>query len=403
MFYYSGMDRVEKLAALSQDMETEIESTNQCHPVIGGKQLPQIPIAEVAMPGGKKMKVLKTMLTSACERNCHYCVFRAGRNMRRQTFKPEEMAKTFLMVYEAGAVEGLFLSSGVIKGGVATQDRLLDTADILRNKMGYRGYLHLKLMPGVERDQVRRAMQLGSRVSANLEAPNAGRMPSLAPMKDFNTELLDPLKWAQEIRKNEAPQGTWNGRWASTITQFVVGPSGESDLELLSTSEFLYEQLGLSRTYYSGFIPVADTPLENEAPTDPMRQHRLYQSSFLLRDYGFGLEDMPFTPEGQLPLDRDPKTAWAEQNLLHKPIELNTATREQLLMVPGVGTHGAETILRARRTHRIRSIKDLKQLGIVTTRMKPYVLVDGRQPDFQPNLFSLPAPLSQAEVRNFSG
>lgn len=372
-----------KLAKLSTDMHYEADGERECHPVIDGKQFPQIPISEVAMPGGKKMKVLKTMLTSACERNCNYCPFRAGRNLRRQTFKPEELAKTFLEVYRTGAVEGLFLSSGIIRGGVTTQDKLIDTADILRNKLGYRGYLHLKIMPGAERDQLRRSMQLASRVSVNLEAANPGRLPLLAPMKNFAEELLAPLKWAQEIRQNQPPLGTWNGRWASTITQFVVGPSGESDLELLSTSEYLYTQLGLKRTYYSAFFPILDTPLENHAPEDPVREHRLYQSSFLLRDYGFSLEDMPFAQNGNLPIDKDPKLAWAEINLLHQPIELNTATRQQLLMVPGIGPQGAAIILRVRRLHKLRSLEDLRELGIATKRVKPFILLDGVQPAYQ--------------------
>jgi predicted DNA-binding helix-hairpin-helix protein len=309
--------------------------------------------------------------------------------MRRQTFKPEELAKTFLAVYTAGAVEGLFLSSGIIKGGVRTQDKLLDTADILRNKLGYKGYLHLKIMPGSEKDQVRRAMQLASRISSNLEAPNERRLPALAPMKIFTEELLGPLKWAQEIRQTEPPSSTWNGRWASTITQFVVGPSGESDLELLSTSEYLYKQLGLKRSYYSAFHPVPDTPLENEAAENPVREHRLYQASFLLRDYGFSLEDMPFTQAGSLPLEKDPKVAWAELNLLHQPVELNTATREQLLMVPGIGPQSANRILGARRRHHLSSLDDLHQMGVSTKRMKPYVLVGGRQLDYQMDLFGL--------------
>lgn len=389
------MDSLTRLKLLTQDMHYEADGRHECHPVIGGQQMPQIPIAEVSVPGGGKMKVLKSMLTSACERDCHYCPFRAGRNLRRETFKPEELAQTFVNIYRTGAVEGIFLSSGVIKGGVSTQDRLLDTADILRHKLGYKGYLHLKLMPGVERDQVRRAMELGSRVSANLEAPNAKRMPALAPMKHFGEELLDPLKWAQEIRKNEDPRGSWNGRWASTITQFVVGPAGESDLELLSTSEYLYKQLGLARTYYSAFNPVPDTPLDNLPAEDPIREHRLYQSSFLLRDYNFGLEDMPFNQEGNLPLHKDPKTAWAEQNLFHSPIEINQANREQLMMIPGIGARGAQSILRARRYRRITSLDDLRKIGVSTKRMKPYVLVNGRQPDFQLDLFELPPPVSR--------
>jgi predicted DNA-binding helix-hairpin-helix protein len=183
-------------------------------------------------------------------------------------------------------------------------------------------------MPGSEKDQLRRAMQLADRVSINLEAANPVRLAALAPRKKFAEELLAPLKWAEEIRQKEAPR-TWNGRWASTITQFVVGASGESDLELLSTSEYLYKQLKLKRTYFSAFVPIEDTPLENHPAENPWREHRLYQASFLLRDYGFSMEELPFAQTGQLPLNKDPKTAWAEQTLLHQPIELNKATRRR--------------------------------------------------------------------------
>jgi predicted DNA-binding helix-hairpin-helix protein len=387
MFYIGQMKSYLKLARLSTDMHLEADGEKECHPVIDGKHLPEIPISEVSMPGGKRMKVLKTMLTSACERNCNYCPFRAGRNMRRSTFKPEELAKTFVEVHRSGAVEGLFLSSGIIKGGVSTQDRLIDTADILRNKLGYRGYMHLKLMPGLERDQVLRSMQLATRVSMNLEGANENRLFFLAPMKKFEDELLMPLKWAEEIRRNENPQLAWNGRWAATITQFVVGPSGESDLELLSTSEFLYKKLGLKRTYYSAFFPILDTPLENHAPENPIREHRLYQSSFLLRDYGFSLEDMPFTQSGNLPLDIDPKLAWAQQNLLNTPLEINSSSREQLLQIPGIGPMGANSILKARRGRKIRSLSDLQKLGISSKRAKPFILLDGSQPAYQYDLF----------------
>lgn len=392
MFYYLWVDVFQKLGIASEDMKLEADGEKDCHPVIQGKQLPPIPIAEVAMPGGRKMKVLKTMLTTACERNCNYCPFRAGRNMRRQTFKPEEMATTFVKLYRAGMVEGLFLSSGIIKGGVTTQDKLIDTADILRNKLGYKGYIHLKIMPGAERDQLRRSMELADRVSVNLEAANPSRLPTLAPMKKFADELLAPLKWADEIRQNERPAQTWNGRWASTITQFVVGASGESDLELISTSEYLYEQLRLKRTYYSAFVPILDTPLQNHPAENPWREHRLYQASFLLRDYGFSMEELPFAQNGRLPLNKDPKTAWAEQTLLHKPIEINKANREQLLMVPGIGPKGADGILKARRFHKMRSLDDLQRLGIVSKRAAPYVLLDGKMPLFQLRLMEPPEP-----------
>jgi predicted DNA-binding helix-hairpin-helix protein len=395
------VDQFAKLGTLSKDMVLEAESEQECQPVIRGKSLLTIPITEVALPGGKKMKVLKTMLTTACERNCHYCPFRAGRKMRRETFKPHEMAEAYITVYKAGAVEGLFLSSGILKGGVTTQDKLIDTADILRTKMDYRGYMHLKIMPGAEKDQLRRAMQLADRVSVNLEAPNPGRLPTLAPMKNFADELLAPLKWAEEIRQQETPR-TWNGRWASTITQFVVGASGESDLELISTSEYLYKQLKLKRTYFSAFVPIEDTPLENHPAENPWREHRLYQASFLLRDYGWGMEELPFEQNGRLPLNKDPKTAWAEQTLMHKPIELNKATREQLMMVPGIGPKGAESILRARRHHKLTSLDDLQKLGVASKRAAPYVLLDGHLPAFQIRLMDVPEP-SSGLPRGFPG
>lgn len=343
-------------------------------------------ISHAVLPDGRKMPMLKTLLTSACERDCYYCPFRARRNFRRATFKPEEMASVYMQMHGAGMVEGLFLSSGVAGGGVRTQDRLLDTADILRRRHEYRGYLHLKLMPGVEREQVRRAMQLADRVSINLEAPNTERLAQLAPHKVFVEELLEPLRWAHQIRQTQSPQGAVFGRWPSLVTQFVVGAAGESDLEILTTTAYLTKQLRLARVYFSAFSPVPDTPLENAAPENPWREHRLYQASFLVRDYGFELEDLPFTPQGRLPLEMDPKLAWARQNLQDAPLELNRADRGELLRIPGIGPKGAEAILAARRTRRLRDLRDLKALGILAARAAPFILLDGRRPAYQPAL-----------------
>jgi predicted DNA-binding helix-hairpin-helix protein len=382
------MDSTSQLALLSQDMHLEPDSTREevCRPVVRGKPV-DIPISELQMPGGKRMKVLKTLLSSACERDCYYCPFRAGRDFRRATFKPEEMASVFMGMHRARMVEGLFLSSGIAGGGARTQDRLIDTADILRNKYRYRGYLHLKLMPGVEKDQVARAMELASRLSVNLEAPNAKRLEALAPKKEFTEELVNPLKWVEEIRRENSPHRTWNGRWPSTVTQFVVGAAGESDVELLSTSEQLYSQAGLGRVYYSAFHPVTDTPLENHPAENPMRQHRLYQSSFLLRDYGYTLEELPFTGEGNLPLDVDPKRAWAEEHLAGAPVELNTAGREALLRVPGIGPRTADAITKNRHQNKLTSLEDLKKLGIRTKPLAPFVLLNGRRPVSQLEMF----------------
>ena len=340
-------------------------------------------ITHAVMPGGKTMPMLKTLLTTACERNCYYCPFRAGRTYRRHTFKPEELAKTFMQLYRAGMVQGLFLSSGIIKGSVATQDRLLEAAEILRKKYQFKGYLHLKVMPGAETDQLRQAMTLADRLSVNLEAPNDRRLALLAPKKVFFEELVRPLQIIEQIRQEEPAHLGWNGRWPSTVTQFVVGAVGETDVEILSTTEYLTKQLRLKRAYFSAFGPIENTPLENHPAENPMRKVRLYQTSFLFRDYDFDLEEMPFDQQGNLPLDIDPKLAWADANLQHDPVELNKAARHELLRVPGIGPKHSHTILNARRKGRLSELTHLRQLGIATKRLAPYVLLDGKRPSYQ--------------------
>jgi len=339
------------------------------------------------LPNGHKILLLKTLLSSACERDCFYCPFRAGRDFRRATFKPDEFADLFIKMNLGGLAEGVFLSSGLAGGGVRTQDKLLDTAELLRKKYQYRGYLHLKIMPGAEKDQVYRAMQLANRVSVNLEAPNTERLAKLAPHKIFIEELLQPLKWVEEIRRSEPAYKFWKGRWPSTVTQFVAGGSDESDLELLTITNWLNKNVRLKRAYFSAFHPIRDTPLENKPAVDPMREHRLYQASFLLRDYGFDLEDLPFTNESNLPLHADPKQAWAEMNLIDQPIELNRAEKRELIKIPGIGIKGAEAILNARRMKRLRDLSSLKKLGIIAERAAPYILLDGRKAITQMKLF----------------
>jgi predicted DNA-binding helix-hairpin-helix protein len=334
--------------------------------------------------GNRKMPVLKAMTTTACERDCLYCPFRAGRSsMRRVKLSPDEMAQGFMALYRARAVEGLFLSSGVIRGGITSQDAILDTGAILRKKHGFRGYIHLKIMPGAERDQVRRAMELADRVSINLEAPNADRLERIAPGKQFADELLTPLRWVEELR-----QGSEGRLHASSTTEFVVGPAGESDVELLSASEYLHHELRLSRVYFSAFRPITETPLDNFPATNDRRRIRLYQASFLLRDYGFQAEELPFTADGSLPQQVDPKWAWAEEHLGQAPVEINTASRNDLLRIPGIGVKGVSRIMAARRKGKLRSLDDLRALGIVNVRRAmPYVLLDGQQPGDQPRLF----------------
>lgn len=340
-------------------------------------------IANLQTPRGPK-PVLKTMMTTACERNCHYCVFRAGRaKTRRMTFQPDEMASAFDTLQSAGQVDGLFLSSGIIKGSVTTQDKIIDTADIIRNRQGYRGYIHLKIMPGIEYDQLFRSMQLADRISVNLEAPTAERLAALAPKKVFIKELVQMLQWAQQIRQNNQ-----NQRLASSVTQFVVGAVGDTDLELMSMSDKLYSQAKLARVYYSGFSPVPGTPFEGLPPTEAIREFRLYQSSFLLRDYRWDVEELPFLRDGNLRTDIDPKQAWADTHLLHQPVEIMQAERDQLLRVPGIGPVSADAIIRSRRRGTLSELLHLKQIGIRTPqKLAKYILLNGRQPASQLNLF----------------
>jgi predicted DNA-binding helix-hairpin-helix protein len=340
-------------------------------------------ITNVTTPTGKR-PILKTLLTTACERNCFYCPFRAGRSkMKRITFTPDELAGGFDTLQRAGQVDGLFLSSGIIKGSVTTQDKIIDAVELVRQRYRYRGYVHLKVLPGIEYDQLYRAMQLADRVSVNLEAPTQERLNELAPKKEFTRELLTMLQWAEDIRKQHPEQ-----RLAHTVTQFVVGAVGDTDLELLSLSQRLYREMGLSRAYYSGFSPVVQTPFENLTATDPLREHRLYQASFLLRDYGWNVEDLAFLTSGNLPTHIDPKQAWADQHLRHSPVEIMTATRTQLLRIPGIGANAADAILQARRQGRITELSHLHRLHIRTPeKAAPYILLNGQRPLKQQSLF----------------
>ncbi len=385
------MDPVDTLKLLTSQMSLEADGeprvSSSAPACFSPKEMDQAFVHPAQLPNGQKILLLKTLLSSACERDCFYCPFRAGRDFRRATFKPDEFAGLFSKLNRGGLAEGVFLSSGIAGGGVRTQDKLLDTAEILRKKHQYKGYLHLKIMPGAEKDQVYRAMQLADRVSVNLEAPSTERLAKLAPHKNFFEELLQPLKWVEEIRKAVPAYKFWNGRWPSTVTQFVAGGSDESDLELLTITNWLNKNVRLKRAYFSAFYPIRDTPLENKPAVDPLREHRLYQASFLLRDYGFDLEDLPFTNYNNLPLHADPKQAWAQMYLADKPIEINKAEKHELIRIPGIGLKSADAIMNARRINQLRDLSSLKKLGIIAERAAPYLLLDGRKAATQMTLF----------------
>lgn len=340
-------------------------------------------LASAIRSDGKRISLVKTLMTSACEKDCFYCATRRGRNkLRRETFKPEELAAGFNIIHQRGMAEGLFLSSGVIGGGTRTMEKTIAAVELIRRKYEFRGYVHLKLMPGAEDAAVERALQLADRVSVNLEAPNSERLAKLSSTKQFTEELLAPLRAAQAIMRARPEFAR-----TSMTTQLVVGAADETDREILLTSAQLYRELSLGRIYYSAFRPIEDTPLENHAPTPPLRELRLYQTDFLLRQYGFTFDDFTFDKSGNLPVHVDPKTHWAVNHPERFPLELNRASREELLRVPGLGPKSVNRLLQLRRTYRVNTLKDLTRLGADAQRAAPFILLDGKQPTRQLPLF----------------
>ncbi len=332
-------------------------------------------IMTVQHPKGP-MPVLKVLQTNACAKDCFYCPFRAGREFRREAFTPEELAGLTDQLHRARLVKGLFLSSGVVGHDDFTMDRIVATGEILRSHYHFDGYLHLKIMPGASDGAIEAALRLADRVSINLEAPNADRLARLTSTKDLSRDLLHPLRRVKAMLARQ-------GRRVSRSTQLVVGPAGESDAEILSTTLRLYRELGLARVYYSTFRPVPDTPLEGTPAENPERQRRLYQADMLLRHYDFGLDDLSLDTDGRLPLDQDPKLAWAEAHPDLFPIEINHARRLDLLRVPGLGPKGVATIMATRRREPIRNESHLRHLGLRTARVLPWVTINGRYPPRQ--------------------
>lgn len=346
-------------------------------------------ISHLTTPWGERKATLKVLQTSSCQNNCRYCAFRAGRDVRRVHLTPDELARSFDLMYRAGLVESLFLSSGVM-GTVSTMDEMLATVELVRGKYGFRGYVHLKLLPGAQAAHVEQAIALADRVSVNLEAPTSETLAALAPLKAM-PDLMGPLRAASAILRRDAPTSstaatTWGHGRLGLTTQFVVGPAGESDRDLLSTVQMLYQQIGLARAYYSAFSPVPGTPLAETTPTDPTREFRLYQADWLLRFYHFSADELPFDRSGQLRTDIDPKAAWASAHPEQFPVEVNAAPLTELLRVPGIGPASARAIVQGRRQGQLREIGDLRKLGARADRAAPFVTLAGKRPPYQPPL-----------------
>lgn len=322
------------------------------------------------VPDGESSIMLRTLMTNRCENNCAYCENAAGRDFRKASLTPDEVALHFNGLYRAGKARSLFLSSAVQCNTDHTMSRMVDALELIRFRYRIPAYIHTKILPGASKDLIDRALMLSTRVSVNLEVPNAKRMEKIGAPKDYRRSLYDKVKYIHGLLKDPALKRK------SQTTQFVVGVAGESDQEFLDTMSHLYTDLDLSRIYFSAFQPPGRTDFG--APRAPLgREHRLYQVDFLLRRYGFKAGEIPLMDDGNLSLQTDPKTAWAGLHPAFFPVEINTAPRRDLLRVPGLGPIYVKRILSARREGKITSQSHLRSLGIRAGKALPHLLIDG--------------------------
>ena len=360
-------------------------------------------ISQVRVPGGKPTHLMRVMQTNACSLSCGYCPTFCGGKVRRTALGPDQVARTFMDAHRAGLAQGLFLTSGVPGRPVRATDRMLATLDVLRTREDFHGYVHIKLLPGAEPAQVEEATRLATRVSVNLEGPGDAYVRHLAREKDFSGDLLPKLEHAGRLFL-EARYARAEGqarRVGSTTTQFVVGAAGERDREILSVVAGLERRRLLHHAHFSAFQPVVGTPFENLPPTPARRELRLYQADHLLRDYGFGFDELAFETDGNLSLDHDPKTAWAHAHPEHFPLEVTRAARELLVRVPGVGPVAARRLVAARRRTPLRFGADLRAAGVDLARAGWYLTLNGRRlaaapPASQLRLFAHGQHLTQA-------
>lgn len=319
---------------------------------------------------GECIPLFKVLQTNYCIHNCNYCCNRKDRNCVRAGFQPEELANLFMNYYKRSWVKGFFLTSAIYPSPDKAQERMLATIEILRNQYRYEGYIHAVVLPGADFSFIEALGRYSDRLSLNLEVPKARFLRKLAPTKDFQGQLWEGL--GRIARFNMTKKLS-----AGVTTQLVVGASDETDEEILDLSWDLYRNYKLTRVYYSGFSPIYDTPLSGTAPCPTMREARLYQADFLLRRYGFKINEMVFGNDGNLDLDRDPKLMWAERHPEFFPIEVTTASYEQLIRVPGIGTISAKRILDKRGN--ISSLEQLRKLGVVTKRAQGFIAIRGKQ------------------------
>ena len=335
---------------------------------------------------GTRMSLLRILMTNACSYNCHYCPMRRDRPMPRTLLKPEELVRIFLEARRRGWCQGLFITTGIPGRPTKIMDDLIEVLELLRERHRFGGYIHVKLVAGSETSQIDRLAALASRVSLNFEAPCGKSLAQIAPEKSFATTLHDfervrkLVVLEREAQAHGKPKDPLHPGGASGMTiQFVVGASPDTDRSLLGTITELKAGGGVHHPHFSAFRPISETPLESAPAAPALREHRLYQAAYLLGEYGFGPEEVVYEPSGNLPLAVDPKSAWALAHPENFPVEVGTASYEELVRVPGIGPLAARRIVAVRSSTAFRGLADLRKLGVVTTRAGGFLTLRGRR------------------------
>jgi predicted DNA-binding helix-hairpin-helix protein len=335
---------------------------------------------------GMRMSLLRILMTNACTFNCHYCPMRRDRQMPRTLLKPEELVRIFLGAQQRGWCEGLFITTGIPGRPLHVMDELIKALELLRERHRFAGYIHVKCVPGGDPAQIERLTALASRVSLNFEAACGASLAQIAPDKSFTTTLgtfEQVRKLVLEERQEQAagkPRDPLHPGGAAGMTmQFVVGATPESDSQLLSTVAELQAGGGVHHAHFSAFRPISNTPMENVPAAPALREHRLYQATYLMGSYGFSADEVVFQPGGNLPLGLDPKAAWALAHPERFPVEITTASRAELVRVPGIGPVVARRIVSERGGTVIRGLADLRKLGVIATRAGGFITLRGRR------------------------
>lgn len=343
-------------------------------------------ICHAYAPDGRCISLLKILLTNLCVFDCHYCINRKSSNVRRARFTPQEVVDLTLSFYRRNYIEGLFLSSGIVKNSNHTMEQLVEVARMLREEHDFRGYIHLKTIPEADPELVHQAGLYADRVSINVELPTDAGLVRLAPDKNARQiegamgKLKGDIVEAKDARKRfkHAPRFAPAGQ----STQMIVGADAATDADIVGKASRLYDSFRLRRVYYSAFSPIPDASAVLPLKRPPLiREHRLYQSDWLMRFYGYQPGEVMQATEadGNLPLDIDPKLAWALKFRDRFPVDVNRAPKEALLRVPGLGVRAVGRILASRR-HRTMRLEDVGKLTVSIAKVRPFIITADWRP-----------------------